>query len=107
MTIIFYSRAVRRRRSVGILKAVGASMGQVFAVFFLEALVVGLAGAAAGMGLAALLSRLMEQTIDFGTLHAGLVIAGVVAAWIIVAAGNVLPAVAAARMPAADAIRYE
>ena len=107
MTNIFYGRAVRRQRSAGILKAVGASMGQVFAVFFLEALIVGAVGGAAGLGLAALLSGLMEQTIGFGALHAGLVMAGVAAAWTIVAACNVLPAVAAARIPAADAIRYE
>ena len=107
MTNIFYGRAVRRQRAAGILKAVGASMGQVFAVFFLESLIVGAVGGAAGLGLAALLSGLMEQTIGFGALHAGLVIAGVAAAWTIVAACNVLPAVAAARIPAADAIRYE
>ena len=107
MTNIFYSRAVRRQRSVGILKAVGASVPQVFAVFFLEALIVGAAGAAAGLGLAALLSGLMERVIGFGALHAGLVVAGVAAAWTIVAACNVLPAVAAARLPAADAIRCE
>ena len=107
MTNIFYGRAVRRQRSAGILKAVGASMGQVFAVFFLEALIVGAVGGAAGLGLAALLSGLMEQTIGFGALHAGLVVVGVAAAWTIVAACNVLPAVAAARIPAADAIRYE
>ena len=107
MTNIFYSRAVRRQRSVGILKAVGASVPQVFAVFFLEALIVGAAGAAAGLGLAALLSGLMERTIGFGALHAGLVVAGVAAAWTIVAACNVLPAAAAARLPAADAIRCE
>ena len=107
MTNIFYSRAVRRQRSVGILKALGAGAPQVFAVFFLEALIVGAAGAAAGLGLAALLSGLMERTIGFGALHAGLVVAGVAAAWTIVAACNVLPAAAAARLPAADAIRCE
>ena len=107
MTNLFYSRAMRRQRSVGILKAVGASVAQVFAVFFLEALIVGGAGAAAGMGLAAFLSRLMEQTVGFGALHVGLIIVGVAAAWTIVAACNMLPAAAAARMPAADAIRYE
>ena len=107
MTNIFYSRAVRRQRSVGILKALGAGAPQVFAVFFLEALIVGAAGAAAGLGLAALLSGLMERTIGFGALHAGLVVAGVAAAWTIVAVCNVLPAAAAARLPAADAIRCE
>lgn len=107
MINIFYSRAVRRQRSVGILKALGAGAPQVFAVFFLEALIVGAAGAAAGLGLAALLSGLMERTIGFGALHVGLVVAGVAAAWTIVAACSVLPAAAAARLPAADAIRCE
>ena len=107
MTNIFYSRGVRRQRSVGILKALGASVAQVFGVFFLEALAIGALGAAAGLGIAALLSRLMEQTIGFGALHIGLIIAGVAASWTIVTACNLLPAAAAARMPAADAIRYE
>ena len=107
MTNIFFSRALRRRRAVGILKALGASIPKVFAVFFLEALVVGAAGAAIGLGLALLLSRLMEQTVGFGVRHGGLTMLGVAAAWLLVATCTVLPAAAAARVPAADAIRYE
>ena len=107
MTNIFFSRALRRRRAVGILKALGASIPKVFAVFFLEALVVGAAGAAMGLGLALLLSRLMEQTVGFGVRHGGLTMLGVAAAWLLVATCTVLPAAAAARVPAADAIRYE
>lgn len=107
VTNIFFSRAVRKRRQVGILKAVGASIRQVFTVFFLEALAIGAAGAAAGFGLSALLSRLMEQTIGFGALQIGLIVIGVLASWAIVAVFNVVPAQAAARVPAAEAIRYE
>ena len=107
VTNIFFSRAVRKRRQVGILKAVGASIRQVFTVFFLEALAIGAAGAAAGFGLSALLSRLMEQTIGFGALQIGLIVIGVLASWAIVAVFNVVPAQAAARAPAAEAIRYE
>lgn len=106
MTNIFFSRTRRRRREVGILKALGGSVGKVFAAFFAEALVVGAAGAAMGLGLALLLSRLTEQVIGFGVSHAGLTVLGVTAAWLIVAACTVLPAAAAARLPAADAIRY-
>lgn len=105
MTNIFFSRARRRRREVGILKALGGSVGKVFAAFFAEALVVGAAGAAMGLGLALLLSRLTEQVIGFGVSHAGLTVLGVAAAWLVVAACTVLPAAAAARLPAADAIR--
>ena len=107
MTNIFYSRARRRRREVGILKALGGSVGKVFAAFFAEALVVGAAGAAMGLGLALLLSRLTEQALGFGVRHAGLTLLGVAAAWLVVAAATVLPAATAARLPAADAIRYE
>ena len=107
VTNIFFSRAVRKRRQVGILKAVGASIRQVFTVFFLEALAIGAAGAAVGFGLSALLSRLMERTIGFGALQIGLIVIGVLASWAIVAVFNVVPAQAAARVPAAEAIRYE
>ena len=107
MTNIFFSRARRRRRDVGILKALGASVPKVFAAFFVEALVVGAAGAAMGLGLALLLSRLIEQTIGFGVSDGGLILLGGAAAWLIVAACTVLPAAAAARLPASDAIRYQ
>ena len=107
VTNIFFSRAVRKRRTVGILKAVGASIRQVFTVFFLEALVIGAVGAGVGFGLSALLSRLMEQTIGFGALQIGLIVVGVLASWAIVAVFNVVPASTAARTPAAEAIRYE
>ena len=107
MTNIFFSRARRRRREVGILKALGGSVGKVFAAFFAEALVVGAAGAAMGFGLALLLSRLTEQVIGFGVSHAGLTVLGVAAAWLVVAACTLLPAATAARLPAADAIRYQ
>ena len=107
VTNIFFSRTVRKRRQVGILKAVGASIRQVFTVFFLEAMAIGAAGAAVGFGLSALLSRLMEQTIGFGALQIGLIVLGVLASWAIVAVFNVVPAQAAARVPAAEAIRYE
>ena len=107
MTNIFFSRARRRRRDVGILKALGASVPKVFAAFFVEALVVGAAGAAMGLGLALLLSRLIEQTIGFGVSDGGLILLGGAAAWLIVAACTVLPAAAAARLPASAAIRYQ
>ena len=107
MTNIFFSRARRRRREVGILKALGGSVGKVFAAFFAEALVVGAAGAAMGLGLALLLSRLTVQVIGFGVSHAGLTVLGVAAAWLVVTACTLLPAATAARLPAADAIRYQ
>ena len=107
MSNIFSSRALRRRRSAGILKAMGAPRGRVFAVFFVEALVVGTIGSGAGVGLAAVITGMMEREFGVGGLGPGLIAGGVAAAWVIVAACSVLPAMAAARAPAAEAIRYE
>ena len=107
MSNIFSSRALRRRRSGGILKAMGAPRTRVFLVFFVEALVIGAIGSASGVGLAALLAGVMEQEFGVGGLDPGLIAGGVAASWAIVAACSVLPAMAAARAPAAEAIRYE
>ena len=107
MSNIFSSRALRRRRSAGILKAMGAPRGRVFTLFFVEALVVGAVGSAAGVGLAAVLTGMMEREFGVGGLRPCLVAGGVAAAWAIVATCSVLPAMSAARAPAAEAIRYE
>ncbi len=104
---ILLSRALRKRRSVGILKALGASVTSVFKLFFVEALFVSVGGAVLGAGLALLLSRLMETTMGLGAIS-GLVLAlGVFLAWLITKALAILPAVQASRIPAAEAIRYE
>lgn len=107
MSNIFSGRALRRRRSAGILKAMGAPRGRVFTVFFVEALVVGAVGSAAGVGLAAVLTGMMEREFGVGGLGPGLIAGGVAAAWAIVATCSVLPAMSAARAPAAEAIRHE
>ena len=107
MSSIFASRALRRRRSAGLLKAMGAPGRRVFVVFSVEALVVGAIGSAAGVGLAVVLAGLIEPDFGVGGLAPGLILAGVAASWAIVAACSVLPAMAAARAPAAEAIRYE
>ena len=112
LSAIFANRALRRRRSAGILKAMGAARTRVCAVFLLDALAVGAIGSAIGIGGLAVLARLLERTgpsreLGFSGFDPVPVVVGVVASWIIVAACSALPAVAAARAPAADAIRYE
>ena len=107
MSSIFSSRALRRRRSAGILKAMGAAGTRVFVVFLFDALVLGAVGSSAGVVLAALLDRQLAVQFGLGGLQAGLIMVGVAVSWIVVAACSVVPAVAAARSPAAEAIRYE
>jgi hypothetical protein len=107
VTNILSSRAMRKRRSVGVLKALGASANSVFRLFILEALIIGAAGAALGTGFSILLSWLMQETMGFGGILAGLLAAGIVGAAALVTGLDILPALQAARVPAAEAIRYE
>jgi len=48
---------VRRRTEIGILRALGVGKPQVFSVFLAEAVLLGIAGSFAGLGLAALLAK--------------------------------------------------
>jgi len=48
---MLFSRALRKRRTVGILKALGASAPSIFRMFFMEALFVSIGGAALEEGL--------------------------------------------------------
>jgi putative ABC transport system permease protein len=107
VTNILFARAMRKRRSVGILKALGATAGDVFRLFFLEALIIGAAGAALGTGFSILMSVLIQKTMGFGGVAPGLLAAGIVGAVGLVTVLDILPAMQAARAPAAEAIRYE
>ena len=112
LSVIFASRALRRRRSAGILKAMGAARTRVCAVFLLDALTVGAIGSGIAVVGLAVLARLLERVVPQRELglsgfDAAPVVVGVVASWIIVTACSALPAVAAARGLAAEAIRYE
>ena len=104
---ILFSRALRKRRSVGIMKALGASIGAVFKVFFLEALFVSLGGAVLGAGLSVALSKLMQTTMDFAVISGFMLAVGVLISWVITKALTILPSIQASRIPAAEAIRYE
>lgn len=59
-----------RRREIGILKSRGASNRQVFSYLMLESVIVGVAAAAIGLLLGAIVSRfLMNATSSFGTTY--------------------------------------
>lgn len=107
VTNILFARALRKRRSVGILKALGATSRGVFQLFFLEAAIIGVAGAAVGTGLSVLMSKLMQDTMGFGSIYVSLLAAGIIGSAALVTALDIFPAMQAARVPAAEAIRYE
>lgn len=104
-----------RYKEIGTLKCLGASDRFIVKVFFIEALMIGLFASVIGAVLGVLIVVVMRLITD-GT--GGFVVGfGVSAAWIILVAtavgvaisgiAAVLPAVQAAKMPAAAALRVE
>jgi putative ABC transport system permease protein len=102
--------AVRERRAeIGLLRAIGASRGQVLRLFLLESLLLsaagGLAGLGIGLGLAVTISILAPALPVHPSLEYAL-LAELLAIVIGLAAG-VLPARSAARLQPLDALRAE
>ena len=104
---ILLGRALRRRRNVGILKALGASVRSVFSVFFMEAFIIGAAGAVAGAGISMLISALMAGSGQNVAIISGVLFAGIFGAWSVTTILTLIPALQASRIPAAQALRYE
>lgn len=108
-----YTSVLERTRDIGIMKAVGAKHRQVLLVFLIEAGVIGLAGGAVGTALGAAVAeyvaflgrgggfRFLTISIDLKTVFAIIAVSvsvGVVA--------GTLPALQAARLRPADALKY-
>jgi putative ABC transport system permease protein len=104
---IMMSRALRKQRSVGVLKALGASKGDIFRLFSTEAMILCVAGGILGAGLCVLLSALMESTMGLSGVRPLILIAGILGAWIFTFAMTIVPAVHAAKVTPAEAIRTE
>ncbi len=99
---------VRRRGEIGTLRALGATSGQVLRLFLAEALLLGLAGGIAGIGLGRLLADFALQLVSgtVNTLYAAAPPAPVVLdwnlIWMAVGIGG-LTAVLSALLPALEA----
>jgi len=104
---IMMSRALRKQRSVGVLKALGASKGDIFRLFSTEAMILCVAGGILGSGLCVLLSALMESTMGLSGVRPLILIAGILGAWIFTFAMTIVPAAHAAKVTPAEAIRTE
>ncbi len=104
---------VQRSSEIGILRAMGASRGQVMRVFLVQGAIVGLAGSVAGSALAyvfvmlwKVLARNPDGTVFFPiTLPLSLILITGAVATITGLFTAVLPAVSAARLNPVDAIR--
>ncbi|TMA19035.1 MAG: ABC transporter permease [Deltaproteobacteria bacterium] len=112
----FYASVRERTREIGVLRAVGATRGDVAAVVLVEAAATGLAGGAVGVALAriaaALLDRLARTGLPdfpfkpttFFSFEPGHVAVGLGVALLAALLGAFLPARAAARLDPAKAL---
>jgi putative ABC transport system permease protein len=106
---------IRRRRELGLLRAVGATRGQVLRTVLFEALLMGLIGGALGVLFGLLLEWyalriiLLEESGFRFPMTAPWREAGVIVALAVTAAtvAGLLPALRAVRLRIADAIAYE
>ena len=119
---------VQKRREIGIMKAVGASIGQIMGVFLFQGIVVGVFGTITGLGLGMTLIRFRNEFSRWlaGTLHIEIfpravyqfseipaevipsdVVRICIAAFIICSLAALIPAYFAARVDPVKALRYE
>ena len=119
---------VQKRREIGIMKAVGASIGQIMGVFLFQGIVVGIFGTITGLGLGMTLIRFRNEFSRWlaGTLHIEIfpravyqfseipaevipsdVVRICIAAFIICSLAALIPAYFAARVDPVKALRYE
>ncbi|MDC7224477.1 MAG: ABC transporter permease [Spirochaetales bacterium] len=104
---ILMGRALRREKTVGILKALGASKQRIFRLFFEEALIIGLAGSLVGVGLSLVITGIMSRSIGLEAFSPGGIAGGILLSLTITLALTLFPAFQASRIEAAQAMRTE
>jgi putative ABC transport system permease protein len=111
VTNTMFTAVVERRREIGLRRVVGATRGQVVRQLVLEALMLGLAGAALGLLLgSAAVQGLNAVTARMGApvflLTTRLALAAGLVPPLLAAVAGLWPAWSAARMSPTDAVRY-
>ena len=95
-----------RFREIGTIKCLGASDGFIVKVFFLEAMILGFAGSLMGSLGGTGLMALVQGHVPLGAF-AGIVLMGTAVGATMTVVAAVAPAIQAARMPAAAALRVD
>ena len=112
--ITMYAAVASRTVEVGTLRAMGFQRRSVLAAFLVESVLLALAGGAAGVGLASLLSFARVSTLNFAsfsevgfgfTLTPGVITRALIFALVMGIVGGFLPAVRAARLNIVNALR--
>ena len=112
--ITMYAAVASRTVEVGTLRALGFQRRSVLAAFLVESVLLAIAGGAAGVALASLLSFARVSTLNFGSfseigfgfaLSAGVIRDALIFAVVMGIVGGFLPAVRAARLNIVNALR--
>jgi putative ABC transport system permease protein len=112
--ITMYAAVANRVVEVGTMRALGFHRRSVLTAFLAESIVLGIAGGAAGVGLASLLSFARVSTLNFGSfseigfgfaLTPAVVWSAFVFALVMGVVGGFLPAIRAARLNIVNALR--
>lgn len=104
---------LERRREIGVMRAIGARDLNLVQAFLTEGLSLGLAGWALGLALGYPLGRLFVRLMERVLFHIefvfapSLLLTSFLFAVALVALASLGPALGAARLPAAEALRYE
>ena len=109
ITSVLAITVVQRRREIGILRAMGASRGQVVRIFLNQGLVFGITGAILGSAVAALLLDAMTRfgpNLFTPALTFKLVVSTLITATLCGVLAALIPALQAARLDPAEAIRH-
>lgn len=101
-----YSWVRKRSRAIGIRRALGASRGAIVRGLLAENAAVVAAGNALGAVLAIVANRWLASHGDMGALPPGPLAAALVATWLVAAAAASIPALRAASIAPADALRF-
>jgi ABC-type lipoprotein release transport system permease subunit len=112
--ITMYAAVANRVVEVGTMRALGFQRRNILLAFLTESILLALAGGAAGVALASLLSFARVSTLNFGsfaeigfgfTLSPGIITSALIFAVVMGIVGGVLPAARAARLNIVNALR--
>lgn len=104
---ILYSRTLRRRKQIGILKALGATRRDIFKLFLSEGAFLLAIGAVFGIGIVVLFALAISSASGSSSVNYLAVVLGVLVSSVITLLFTIVPALQAAKVPPAEAMRVE
>jgi len=106
MNVMFVS-VTERTREIGIRKAIGAKPHSILLQFLFEAAAICLAGGLAGIGIAAILTAVVNALVMPASVSPGILATAVAVSVAVGVVAGFLPAYRGARLNPIEALRYE